>query len=277
LPTLKNLGNVEESKWIVRLTIQLFNLSGAVFASDSDLGRFKQMQLSLVDSLRECRGAQLELNELIETHRKEVEAGTAVEITNGNIHIHIDIEPKLNRLFKDFVSKARTALYRLYGQKSAPASVTHILLKRSISFAQVKDDALFDTEAAKFLQSMPGENSEALINLLRTDRASWISVLIAMRDRMIHDIDCPQLKMNYGIVDGKIQAGFPTVSGNELCPYLNVLWENLYQAIEETVVLCIAIRMGNHFVPYRIPDASIDPNLPFRWQLAFRTNSENTT
>src|SRR5208283_3283814 len=112
---LKRLTTAEDSEWFCRLTIQLFNLSAAAFRDPQDLERFKQLQMSLVESLRECRDVQLELAALIDGHTKEVEAGVGVDVVNGHIQILNDIEPKLNQLFKDFFSKARTALYRLLG------------------------------------------------------------------------------------------------------------------------------------------------------------------
>lgn len=226
--------------------------------------------MSLVESLRECRDVQLELAALIEGHTKEVESGVGVDVVNGHIQVLNDIEPRLNRLFKDFFSKARIALYRLLGQKNAPKSVTYFLLGRSISFVQAKDEAEFEKAAARFLGEVPGEKAQDLMNMLQGDRAAWSSTLIGTRDRIIHDIDCPQLKMNYGVAAGKVCAFFPTVSGRELRQYLNLFWENLYQAVEETVLLCIAIRMPDYIVPCRIPNDQVDPKLPFRWCFALR-------
>lgn len=74
--------------------------------------------------------------------------------------------------------------------------------------------------------------------------------------------------MTYRIAEGKVCAFFPTVSRQELRQYLNLFWENLYQAVEETVLLCIAIRMPENIVPCRIPDEQVDPKLPFRWCFA---------
>jgi hypothetical protein len=226
--------------------------------------------MSLVESLRECRDAQLELVALIDGHTKEVEAGVGVSVANGHIQVLNDIEPKLNRLFKDFFSKARTALYRLLGQRNAPKSVSYFLLGRSISFVQAKDDTKFEEGAARFLRDVSGDKAQDLIDMLRGDRAGWSSTLIGTRDRIIHDIDCPQLKVNYGVAAGRVRAIFPTVSGQEIGQYLNLCWENLYQAVEETVLLCIAIRMPDYIVPCRIPDDKIDPKLPFRWCFAIR-------
>jgi len=199
-----------------------------------------------------------------------MESGVGVDVVNGHIQVLNDIEPKLNRLFKDFFSKARTALYHLLGQKKAPESVTYLLLGRSISFVQAKDDAKFEEGAARFLRDVPGEKAQGLMNMLREDRAAWSSTLIGTRDRIIHDIDCPQLKMNYRVSGGKVCAFFPTASRQELRQYLNLFWENLYQAVEETVLLCIAIRMPDNIAPFRIPDDKVDPKLPFRWCFAFR-------
>lgn len=274
---LKRLTTAEDSEWFCRLTIQLFNLSATAFRDSQDLEQFKQLQMSLVESLRECRDAQLELASLIDGHTKEVESGVGVDVVNGRIQVLNDIDPKLNRLFKDFFSKARTALYHLLGQKKAQESVTCFLLGRSISFVQATDDAKFEEGAARFLRDVPGEKAQGLMSMLRGDRAAWSSTLIGTRDRIIHDVDCPHLKMNYGVVGGKVCAFFPTVSRQELRQYVNLFWENLYQAVEETILLCIAIRMPDNTAPCRIPDDMVDPKLPFlRWCFTFRPvgNSE---
>jgi len=123
--------------------------------STLDSERFKRLQMSLVEILRECRDVQLELAALIDGHAKEVESGVGVEVVNGYIQVLNDIEPKLNRLFKDFFSKARTALYHLLGQGRASDSVTCFLLARSVSFVQAKDDSKFEEGAARFLRDIP--------------------------------------------------------------------------------------------------------------------------
>jgi hypothetical protein len=78
--------------------------------------------------------------------------------------------------------------------------------------------------------------------------------------------------MSYRIVDGKVRAFFPTIAGQELRRYLDLLWVNLYQAVEEVVLLCMAIRMPDSIVPCRIPDDRVDPNLGFRWSFALRVD-----
>jgi len=232
--------------------------------------QFKRLQISLVECLRECRDTQLELIALINTHIAEVENGVGVEVCNGHIHLLNDVEPRLNRLFKDFFSKARTSLYHLSGQVKNPKSVTHFLLGQSISFVQAKDDAKFEEGAKKFLRDVPGEKALGLMNMLREDRANWCSTLIGTRDRIVHDVDCPQLKINYRVEEERVRAFFPTVNGCELRQFANTCWENLYQSVEETVLLCIAIRMPDYIIPCRIPDDRIDPNLRFRWAFAIR-------
>jgi hypothetical protein len=267
---LKRLTTAEESEWFGRLTIQLFNLSATAFQDPQGLEQFKQLQMSLVDILRECRDVQLELAALVDSHTKEVESGVGVDIVNGHIQVLNDIEPKLNRLFKDFFSKARTAIYHLLGQKDAPESVTYFLLGQSISFAQVRNDVSFERDAASFLRDLPGEKAQSLVDMLRGDRAAWSLKLIGTRDRIIHNVDCPQLRVRYRVAGAKVHALFPTVDHLELRRYLNLFWENLYQAVEETVLLCVAIRLPGNIAPSRIPDDKVDPTLRFRWCLAFR-------
>jgi hypothetical protein len=208
------------------------------------------------------------LGRLIETHTKELETGDAARITNGQIELLKDIEPRLNRYFKDFFSKARVVLYHLYGQRDKPESVTFRLLGRSVNFVQVEKDATFDKCVAEFLQADPSDKAKALMDMLRGERQTWSAVLIGTRNRIDHDIDCPKLKMNYEIIAGKVRAGFPTVSKQELRAYVDQVWCNLYPAVEDTVALCLTMRMPNNIVLSRIPDSLVNPQLPFRWTLA---------
>lgn len=135
---------------------------------------------------------------------------------------------------------------------------------------QFRDDDKFETGAAQFLQDVPSEKARDLINMLRGDRKSWSSILIGTRDQIVHDVDSPQLRMTYGVAGGKLRAAFPTVNRQELRQYLNLCWENLFQAVEETVLLCVAIRLPDRIVPCRIPDDKVDPQLRFRWSFAIR-------
>ena len=92
----------------------------------------------------------MQLCRFIDTHTKEVENGAVVAVIDGQLHVYNDVDPTLNRLFKDFFIKARTALYFLHGQDgdAREDSVTHFLLEtQSISFVHVKsEDKLRSTQ-----------------------------------------------------------------------------------------------------------------------------------
>jgi hypothetical protein len=77
--------------------------------------------------------------------------------------------------------------------------------------AQQREDGSFELKAAKFLTEVPGEKAQALMEALRGDRGAWILKLIAIRDRIVHDISCPQLKMHYRLEGRTVAAVFPTV------------------------------------------------------------------
>ena len=95
--------------------------------------------------------------------------------------------------------------------------------------------------------------------------------LIGTRDRIIRDTTCPRLEIRYVLSEGKLVPAFPKVSHVELRSYIDLIWQNLIDAVEEEVLLCLTMRMSEMIVPIRIPDDQIDPNLPFRWRLAMRT------
>lgn len=148
------IAPAHEAEWMIRLTIQLFTLSKEAFDQPRDWEQFKTLQGRLVAILRECRDVQVQLGQFIDAHSRDVEDGAVVAVLDGQLHVYNDAEPTLNRLFKDFFIKARTALYFLYGQKRSAReeSVTHFLLdKQSISFVHAKSDERFEEYATKFL------------------------------------------------------------------------------------------------------------------------------
>jgi hypothetical protein len=87
---LKTLAPRGESEWLVRVSFQLFHLAEAAFPHRGELERFKTRQMMLVDKLRECRDAQLELDRLIDQHTKEIESGEAAIINTGRIQVTKD-------------------------------------------------------------------------------------------------------------------------------------------------------------------------------------------
>jgi hypothetical protein len=268
--TLKLLAPREESNWYVRVTLQIFHLCGAAFPDTSEESEFKRRVMTLASKLHECRDAQLDLNRFVEQHTKEVESGKIARAENGHIRLLANSDVELNRLYSSFIDAARKVLYHLFGQRDKPDSVTYMLLGRSISFVQVRNNEEFEKYAAQFMRDVPGDVATSLIDMLRGDRDSWAKVLIGTRNRIEHDVDCPSLQLSYGVSGDVVRVAFPTINGCELRTHLNTLWENLFQAVEETLVLCASVRMGEMFVPQRIPEHLVAPNLPFRWSLAFR-------
>jgi len=99
---VKKLYDAEHSEWAFRLTIQLFNLSKAVLHRPEEQKAFREVHEPLFNAMRECYDAQIEFNKFIEKHLQDVAAGRCVKITNGNLSVLEDVEPALNRLFKDF-------------------------------------------------------------------------------------------------------------------------------------------------------------------------------
>jgi hypothetical protein len=274
-PVLKKLYDAEHSEWFFRLTIQLFNLSKAVLHSSEEEQSFRDVHAPLLEAMRECYDVHLEFNKFIAQHIEDVAAGRHVEITNGNISIINDIEPSLNRLFKDFFVKARTVLYHLFGQKvrkgkASIKSITEVLLGHDLSFVQVEDDAKFEKKAQEFLQKVPGEAAKGLINMLRGDRQTWASGLIDIRDTIIHDVKCPRLKMRYAIIEGQVKIGFPTVQKTELRKFVDLFWQNLSDAVEDVVVCCFNVKLSPVFVMCRVAEKDRDPNCPMRYQVAMR-------
>ncbi|MGB8065890.1 MAG: hypothetical protein WCF26_28665 [Candidatus Sulfotelmatobacter sp.] len=272
---VKKLYDAEHSEWAFRLTIQLFNLSKAVLHRPEEQDGFRKAHGLLFNAMRECYDAHVEFSKFIEKHLQDVATGRCVEITNGHLSVLEDVEPALNRLFKDFFVKARTVLYHLFGQKSSKGkvpvkSVAEVLLGHDLSFVQLDDDAKFERKAQEFLQKEPGEASKGLINMLRGDRQTWSSGLIDIRNTIIHDVKCPRLQMKYFVIGGEAKVAFPTVQKTELRKFIGLFWDNLCDAAEDTIVACFNIKLSPQFVFCRVAQQARDPHCPMRYQIAMR-------
>ena len=201
--------------------------------------------------------------------------GHCVKITNGNLSVLEDVEPALNRLFKDFFVKARTVLYHLFGQKSPKGkaltkSVTEVLLGHDLGFVQLDDDAKFERKAQEFLHKVPGAAANGLIDMLRDDRKAWSSGLIDIRNTSVHDVQCPRLQMRYFAIADEAKVALPTVQKIELRKFIRIFWDNVCEAVEDTIVACFNVKLSPQFVICRVAEKSRDPNCPMRYQVAMR-------
>jgi hypothetical protein len=273
-PVVKKLYDAEDSDWAFRMTIQLFNLSTPVLSRPEEQTAFREAHMPLFDSMRECYDAKSEFENFIEQHLADLEGGRCVKITNGHLTLLEDVDPKLNRLFKDFIVKARTVLHHLFGQKphkgNRVKSVTEILSGHDLGFVQIDDDAKFERKAEEFLTNVPGEASKALIAMLRDDRKAWSSGLIDIRNTILHDVRCPRLEMKYAVLGGRARVAFPKVQGIELREFVLLFWDNLCDAVEETIVLCFNMKLPHSFVMCSIPEELRDPSCPMRYGYAVR-------
>lgn len=271
---VKKLYDAENSNWAFRLTIQISNLSKAVLHSQAEQEVFREAHERLFQSMRECHDAQLEFHRFIDQHLEDVAAGRCIEINNGHLVLLEDIEPALNRLFKDFFVKARTVLYHLFGQKphkgSSYKSVTEVLLSQDLGFVQLGDDTKFETKAQEFVLKAPGEAAKGLIDMLRGDRKSWSSELIDIRNTIIHDVKCPRLEMKYALINGMAKVGFPTINKMDLHEFVRLFWDNLYEAVEDAIIGCINIKLSSVFVICRIAEGARDPQYPVKYQISMR-------
>jgi hypothetical protein len=258
----------EDSEWYFRLTIQIFNLSKAAFFTEADEKQFREVYSPLVESMRECHSARAELLRLIETHANDVATGKCVKVTNGTMSLLEDIEPNLNRLFKDFFVKARGVFYQLFGQQaykgSKPKSVTEVLLNYDLGFVQMEDDQKFEKKLAELSKKVTGDKHQKLLAMLSSDRRTWASAMIRVRDQVIHNTNSPRLKMTYVLKGGIPRVGFPTINSKGIVELVETIWENLVECVEETVLQCLSTKTS-FLVLMKIPEDKRDPNYPAKW------------
>ena len=270
---LKRLGDREDAIWIFRVLNQLNQLTQGAALFGSERAEFEAAHMRLFEFMRQCNDARRELIRLVQKHIQDVGEGKSVTVGgNGHIIVDEDIEPALNRALNSFFVASRTVLYHLFGQKDDPSkgphvkTVTEILTGYNLSFAQVHKDTQFDKFAKEYLNAKSnGAKETHLIDVIRSDRATWTLGLQDIRDKIIHDTSYQGLKMIYKANRNKVAIGFPRLNGVDLIPFMEMFWNNLVDAVEEIVVACIDTRMSAFITFVRIPEEKWDPNLPNRW------------
>jgi hypothetical protein len=214
--------------------------------------------------MQECFDALLAMQQFIEDHENEVKSGQGkVRVENGRIVLHNDPDVTLNRLFKDFIVKSRTVLYHLFS--------TTKFLDHDLSFLQVKDDAKFELAAKRFSIKVPGRRGEIILDLLRSDRASWSSTLIGIRNRVVHDVDCPALRIIHFVENGAARVVFPTIQGTESRIFTQRIWDNLFEFVEDVQVLVLGLYLPPHLVVLQTQPSQRTNNDPAKYKLALRS------
>lgn len=261
---LRKLYDAEHSNWAARLMLGLAVVRDAALRTDAEKEAFDKGFLAMFGSLRECYDTKLAVVQFTLGYTERLAAGKAASVTNGNLSLLEDADVPLNRLFKDFIVKARTAVYHVL-------AVTE-QLGFDFGFFQIKDDAEFEQKAAAFLLKHPIMGLDGIVEMLRGDRKTWSTLLIGVRNMVIHDVDCPKLAINYGItVSGEVRCAFPRVQGLTLPEFLDITWNNLFEFAEDMIAFSLALKFPPMLVLRVTPESKHTGNPPVKYSLAMRT------
>ena len=271
-PIVKTIGDEHDSEWLFRLLQQISQLSEGALLTDSERTEFVAARLRLIEILRQCNDARRELFKFAEEHIEKVAAGQGVFVNeSGTLVIEDDIVPRLNRIVNGFFVPARTALYHLCGQKSVggkvPAkSILEILTGFNFGFVFIFDQVKFEQAAQRYLNTVPGVRSKALIDTMRVDRERWTLGLQEIRDTIIHDTDYDGLKMSYRPNGQKVGIGFPSLNSVPIFEFVEMFWNNLIDFCEEMIVMALCTRMPPLLALDRIPEEQRNNELPYHWR-----------
>jgi hypothetical protein len=260
--TLKKVYEPPHSEWAARITFEISHIAEAALHGNRRTA-FDTKQFSLFRIMQESFDALLALHQFVEAHEKETASGQGnVRVENGRIVLYGDPDVTLNRLFKDFIVKSRTVLYHLF-------SITKFL-DYDLGFFQLKEDVKFEEAARKFLVKLPGRRGETIIALLRNDRQSWSSMLIGIRNIVIHEVDCPALHIVYFIENGSARALFPTVQTTELREFSQRIWDNLFEFVEDVEVLVLGVHLSPNLVVFQRHPSQRAINDPAKYGVVMR-------
>lgn len=261
---LRRLYDAEHCNWAARLMLGLATVRDAALHAEAEKEAFDKVFAAMFGSLRECYDAKLAVAQFGLDYTERLAAGKAASVANGNLTLLEDADVPLNRLFKDFIVKARTAVYHVL-------AVTE-QLGFDFGFFQMKDDAEFEKKAAAFLVRHPIKGLDGIVDMLRGDRKTWSALLIGLRNRVIHDVDCPKLAINYGVTaSGEVKCAFPRVQGLALAEFLDTTWNNLFEFAEDMTAFSLALKLPPMFVLRMTPDSEHTGNPPVKYGLTTRT------
>jgi hypothetical protein len=258
----KKLYDAKHSAWAARIIHEISHVAdGAIHGEERK--KFDAKHIALFKVMQECFDALLALQSFIVDYENEVRAGTGrVQVKQGQIIIDGDPDVTLNRLFKDFITKARTVLYHLFG-------ITKFL-GYDLGFFQIKDDAKFEERAEGFHQKVPGRRGEIILELLRADRKAWSKMLIELRNIVIHKTECPALRIVHWIDDGSVRVKFCTVQGVEIREFGQLIWKNLFEFVEDLLILVLALQLSPLLVVYQTPPSQRVANDPAKYKVVVR-------
>ncbi len=243
--------------WIARLWIGMAKIRDALL-DEREHTKFDNRYGPVLDNCFECYDAMNNLTNMITDHLAKVDSQQIFKFQlNGNFTITETIDFQINQLLKDFFIKGNIAIAHLFSLSK--------FMGCNISFIRKKKDAEFEKAAKKTMARNP--TTKPLIDMLRKDRTAWFKYFTGLRDAFEHET-LPPLSVQYSGELGKMRAHLPTIDNVHLTDLTSKVWKNLFEFIEDVVVLLFSLRLSPPLKVVVIPEERRDQAMPIKYVLS---------
>lgn len=245
--------------FFARMMIQILKMRDFVFPIEKERLEFDVYYSPILNNLVECRNAKVNCEKLINEHNMKIESGEIISFQEHTIDVKESIDIELNKNFKDFFIKGKISLQSLIRLSK--------YLGYFISFF-LKEEKKFKEESKGFLIKHTGEKYGNFIKMLENDRTNWYMNFNNIRNMIEHEgFNLPKIIYNAD-KDNKVVTCFPIIDNKPLKEVINLFWNNLWEFIEDTIVLLLSFKLRQPIELGWIPEDERDPSCPIKYKLS---------
>lgn len=241
-----------------RLLFGVMKLRDHVVKDDKERLVFDKLYQPVFENLEETQEYMNKCISLINSHKNKVNSGEITGFQGEVIEVRETIDRDLNKNFKDFFIKGNIALKAL-----SPLS-KHLGYHISFFF---QDEKKFKAGKEKFLKLYNTEGVKEFTKMLDKDRNGWYQYFNTARDKIEHEgFSLPDIKYAK-IASGKVKALFPTVDNCQIPDFLQLIWNNLFEFVEDVAVSLISFNLKSPLIIRIIPEEQRDKSLPLKYDI----------
>ncbi|MBX4188391.1 MAG: hypothetical protein KW793_04660 [Candidatus Doudnabacteria bacterium] len=242
------------------MILGIASIRDCVFSSNEQRREFDAIYDIMLQNLIEAKLAKDEYLAIVEDYNKRINDPTGFYYKNKTIYANEIIDDELNLLFKDFFIRGSMAI-------KAILKLAKFFDFKKLSFIFGNDDD-FEKSSNQFSASNPYAYAREFMEHIRNHRKSWCSTFILFRDKIEHEgYKLPPINFLIDESD-KIVAVFPkTKDGREVDELLKLIWENLINFCEDTLMFLFASKLASDKRIVFIPPGKRDLHHPIKYQV----------
>jgi hypothetical protein len=242
------------SPYIARLFIGILRLRDQAFAP-ANRSKFDQAYELVTRSLDSARMAAREYVAFWNKHRAQIEDGSIVKVTHGNMHVSETVDKQLRQNANSFLNAATRTL-----KKGMQSLVRDLGVELGFLFQK---QVAFDTGLAVLRQQDP------LLADFILDSRTWTEKLISARNAVEHE-DWMLADVKYERSETGVVALEPLIQGESASEFIDVNFDHLLCFVEDVTAYCLQNKLPTDLALSETPIPERRADMPERFRLTLR-------